>query len=211
LCGAHHIPWEEFNREISGLPDVGETTDWNQSPVSHLLDFLCREHWEFIHSFFPSIKEAIHSWKPGRDDWESIKCLRDGWPGFAASLVEHIHEEEGFLFPSILRYDYCLRHKTSHPDFSQGSVNVFIAIRLLGNEWRMLSLIRKFLEESGFLTQAGLGDSAGENPLHALLDRFRIRLESHSNLETGVLYPIARKIERALYDAHISGQPTLSN
>jgi iron-sulfur cluster repair protein YtfE (RIC family) len=204
-CRDHRVPWETFSDEMKKLAAPAAGTDWQREPVYRLIDFLTREHREFLGIHLPAIQEILRQRAPGSGDWECLARLREGWQPFVNTLTDHIKEEEGFLFPTLMHYDYCLRHKTSHPDFSQGSVNVFIAIKLIGNEWKLLSVIRSFLEEAGFMKTRAVDGDSGEARLFALIEKLQARLQEHSQLETGVLYPMARKIEKALYDAHISG------
>src|SRR4051812_38131389 len=56
LCVTTHVAWDEFQHEISTLPDTPQFCDWSKVPLSHLLDALSRDHWEFIQVLMPSIQ-----------------------------------------------------------------------------------------------------------------------------------------------------------
>ncbi len=206
LCQKHKYLWSVFQSEFSGLVVPCSATDWKPLPAYHLLDFLREEHREFLLVILPSITEALESAvRTSARLHPQARALAQEWPAFVSSLTEHIREEEIFLFPKILRYDYCLRHGNADPDFAGGSVNVFIAIRGLGNEHRQSESIRIFLDP---VRIDHLKTESPEMLDAALLEKLEClgeKLKSHSRLESDALYPLATKTEKALLDARIAG------
>ncbi|MDB5104921.1 MAG: iron-sulfur cluster repair di-iron protein [Fibrobacteres bacterium] len=206
LCASKGISLEMFLSELKALPAPDSDTDWKSRPIPHLLDFLTREHWQFINGLLPSIQHTLAQNHP--TSGESLRRLRylvEEWPGFSSALVEHIQEEEAFLFPKILEYDYCLRNGCSHPDFSGGSVSVFVAITMLKNEERQMAGIRRFLNEVRFSRASYETQDSMESRLEPLLDDLQIRLLTHSGLETNQLFPLAKATEKAMIELRISG------
>jgi iron-sulfur cluster repair protein YtfE (RIC family) len=184
----------------------GTDAEWNGQPIFHLIDFLSREHRQFLHGLLPAIKHALE--QEHMRNGESLRRLRylvEEWPRFSSALAEHIHEEEAFLFPKILQYDYCLRHTRNHPDFQGGSVNVFVALRLLGNEKSQMQGIRRFLNELRYSPEPASQEGSLENRLEPLLQDLQARLIKHAELETEILFPMAKAVEKILIDKQIAG------
>ncbi len=206
ICLSHHLSWERFLQEMRGLPHPSADTDWKSAPLSQLLEQLSRQHWELVHEDLPSIKNELGRLPVSTDEGlRRIHELSLEWPAFSATLIEHIREEEGFLFPKMLHYDYCRRHRGGHVDFTGGSANVYVAIRLLDNEREHMSMVAKFLDEMRYAEGGDREPGSLGHRLHPLLDAFHAKLLRHSLLEADILYPTAKGIENALYEAAITG------
>jgi iron-sulfur cluster repair protein YtfE (RIC family) len=206
VCSMTGEPFEELVREIRSLPVPDRQTEWERKPLYHLLDFLSAEHREFTHDFITAIQTGFNAGAGKRDFLGVLHPLVQGWPAFSAQLLEHITAEETFLFPKILRYEYCHTHGQAEPDFSEGSVKVFTAIHLLRNEQHQVSTIRNFLEASACSGCLDAMDPAAAG-LYKLLEAFQKRLLEHSRMERELLFPRAEALEKALYDRFISGAP----
>jgi iron-sulfur cluster repair protein YtfE (RIC family) len=206
VCVSKGIPLETFFAEMKALPAPAGHTEWALRPISQLIEYLTRDHRHLVHVLMPAIKSALS--QEYASDWESMRRIRylvEEWPAFAAALEEHIQEEEAFLFPKILQYDHSLRHKRSHPDFHGGSVNVYVALRMLGNEERQMTGVRRFLNEVSYSKESLDRPGTLENRLGPLLEELQTRLSMHAALETKVLFPMAKAVEKALMDVRIAG------
>jgi regulator of cell morphogenesis and NO signaling len=206
LCSSRNLSMAAFFAEMKSLPEPGADTDWKYRPICELLDFLTREHIQFQNGLVPEIGKTLYV-KPAGEAESLLRLhrLAEEWPKFSASLIEHMQEEEIFLFPKILQYDYCLRHNGHHPDFSGGTVNVFVALRMLGNEKQQLAGVGRFLNEVLFSRAAGDRPDSLESRLEPLLEEFQTRLLTHSGIETNILFPMAKAVEKAMMDKWISG------
>lgn len=218
LCASRKIPMEAFFAEMKSLPMPDAGNDWKIRPIYELLDFLTREHADLMNGPIAEITQVLSGKASGDTDSRlRLQSLVMEWPEISSSLLDHMQEEEAFLFPKILQYDHCLRHKACHPDFTGGSVNVFVAIRMLDNEKRQLAGIRRFLNEVLFSRAACDIPGSLESRLEPLLESLQTRLLDHSGIETNVLFPMAKAVEKALMDVRISGvadgkiRPQVSN
>lgn len=205
ICKAMGLSWTGFLAEIRDLKVPDRDTEWSRLPLPHLLDFLTHEHREFTRGFLPAIKSAIADGQGSPEFLARMHSLIREWPTFAASLTEHIVVEETFLFPKILRYDYCTRHDHVDPDFSEGSVKVFAAMELLRNEKRQMGALRDFLEATAYSVIPLKDYDAAGLALFRLLESFQSKLLEHSRVEREVLFPVASDLEKRLYDRLISG------
>ncbi len=204
-CQEKGIAWETFLLETGKLEVPRKDSDWQQLPLFMLLDFLIQEHREIVSEFFPAIRNAIISEEKDPANLEANSALIREWPGFMANLTEHIKSEDTFLFPKILRYDYCARHDTVDPDFSKGSVKVFAALHLLMHEQRQTSAVTKFLDAMAFSPAPDGENDMRRKHLLQMMARFQKSLIDHSRLEVEVLFPLATALEKRLYDRLISG------
>lgn len=205
LCAANDIPLDKFFAEIETLPIPGCETEWKTKPVYHLLDFLTRQHRKLIQGLLPIIKQNLAQENIGNG--ESLRRLRylvEEWPAFSAALAEHIHEEESIFFPKILQYEYCLRHNTNNPDLFSGSLNVYIALQMLGNEKRQMAAIKRFRSEVNFSSASPEGPGSLEVRLKPLLEDLEFNLLTHAGLELNVLFPMAIGLEKSLTNTRIS-------
>jgi iron-sulfur cluster repair protein YtfE (RIC family) len=211
ICKAKGISWTGFLEKIRDLEVPRRDSDWSRLPLIHLLDFLTQEHRVFMLEFLPAIKSAIASGQGSPEFLARIHFLVQEWPAFAAALAEHIADEETFLFPKILRYDYCARNSRMDPDFSNGSVQVFAAMDLLRNEKRQMGAIRNFLDASAYSDIPFKEADAAGLSLFRMLESFQSRLLEHSYLERTVLFPLAIDLEKRLYDRFIAGGPGVNS
>jgi len=205
-CEAKRITLSAFLAEMKDLPEPEEDTDWKTRPIYHLVDHLAREHWEFLNRLLPAIKNVLaQEYAANAESLRRLRNLIEEWPTFSAALEAHIHQEEAFLFPKILQYDYSLRHKGFHPDFAGGTVDVYVALRMLGNEKEQMAVVRRFLSEVVFSKASQDHLDSLEGRLYPLLMDLQSRLANHAALEAKVLFPMAKSVEKALIDARISG------
>lgn len=208
LAASKRIAWQKFESELHGLPESDGDRDWERASIPDLLDHLIADHREILTRILPALRAALARIPSAGK--ETHASPEKGWKAFAADLEAHMREEENFLFPRLLHYVYCLRHHGRHADFDGGSVNVYIAIRLLGNEHRQKEAFKRFLAVQEERIRGMAGASADRERLKQLLAEFQERLERHNHLEEAVLYPKARDLEKSLYDAAIAGSSAAS-
>jgi regulator of cell morphogenesis and NO signaling len=204
-CRQAGVAWERFSERLASLTVPARNCDWARLPICHLLDFLTQEHRDFIESFMPAIKSGFTSGEGRKDFLCPLHPLIHAWPALSASLMEHIEAEETFLFPKILRYAYCDKHHQSNPDFSGGSVKVFVAMQLMRNEEKQVIALGKFLDATAFSASAKTRDVPTSGLFH-LLQSFQDRLIGHALLEREILFPLAVALEKHVYDANIQGE-----
>jgi iron-sulfur cluster repair protein YtfE (RIC family) len=203
LAASLGLPWSVFAAALASVPSGAGRADLENAPLPEILDYLVADHREILGELVPAIRTALACLPPGPD---GAPAGLDGiWNAFTSGLEAHMREEESFLFPRLLHYLHCLRHHGQHPDFAGGSVNVYIAIRLLGNERLQMDALRRLLQgRNALAARPGTGSAEQENLL-ASLAVFEARLERHNHEEEKILYPIARELEKSLYDAAIAG------
>lgn len=206
LCASIGLALPAFAAELKALSEPGEDADWKNRPVFHFLDYLTREHSLFTGGLLPAIRsELIREHVGGGESLRRLRYLTSEWPAFSAALTDHIDEEESFLFPKILHYEHCLRKRYGHPDFTTGTVDVYVALRMLGNEKAQMAGINRFLNEVLFSRAAKDEPGSLESRMEPLLEELQARLLAHSALEMNVLFPMAKELEKSLMDTCIAG------
>ncbi|MEO6096203.1 MAG: hemerythrin domain-containing protein [Fibrobacteria bacterium] len=207
LCRISGLRWDELLQSLQTMEIPDRASDWANRPLYHLIDFLTQEHRAFLQEFIPAILSAFTAGDRHPDFLGPLHPLIVAWPGFSASLIRHISEEESFLFPKILQQEYCLRHGGMAPDFSKGSVRVFAAVHLMREEQKQLLPIQEFLEALRFFRTTGKTMEAAGAGVNRLLQAFHHRLMEHSRMEREILFPLAGAMEKQVYDRFIEGQP----
>ncbi|MDB5106400.1 MAG: Iron-sulfur cluster repair di-iron protein [Fibrobacteres bacterium] len=206
LCREKGISWDTFLGEMEALEIPAVDSEWSQVPLIRLLDYLTCEHQAFIRELHPGIMGAFWSLEKSREIPGRFAALIREWHAFENAFSEHIAAEESFLFPKILRYDYCVRHGKADPDFFKGSVRVFSTLQLHKNEHDLLEIIRSFIDLTRLAIPV-IGEAAGpELELIGLLEAFDVKHQRHSRMEKEILVPMASALEKRLYDRFISGK-----
>jgi iron-sulfur cluster repair protein YtfE (RIC family) len=206
LCRNHGVAWENMEAGLMTLPDPPPDANWRLAPLPLFLDHLVCEHGQILGVLLPALKRALARANEEGRGGPRLAYLTETVPGIAEQLAAHMREEEDFLFPRLLQYDHSARHRGRHPDFAEGSVNVFIAIHLLGNENRQMEALSRFLAGWSAASGTGLPVSGAEADLRSALDVFQDRIMRHSAMEADILFPRAKALEKSLYDAAISGR-----
>lgn len=206
LCAGRGVACPAICQEILRLPIPRPDSDWTALPASHLLDFLTAQHREFTRIFVPAIGHILSNIPDA--DAESLFHMRgfaQEWPAFTSALHSHISEEENELFHRILRYDASLRLGAPDPEFAGGSVQVFTVVRMHEHDHRDMALLNRFLAKALPAAPATEGRML-EAQLRPMLREFQDVLGRHARLETDVLFPWGRSLEKSLYDLRIQGR-----
>ncbi len=197
------VPWPEFAAVLASLPTKAGGAELEDASIPDLLDYLVADHREILGELVPAVRAALEGLPKVPDGARAD--LDETWGAFTSGLAAHMREEETFLFPRLLHYANCLRRRGQHPDFNGGSVNVYIAIRLLGNEHLQMDALRRFLYGRDALASRPGAGSKEQTHVLRMLTHFQERLERHNHVEEAILYPKARELEKSLYDAAIAG------
>lgn len=200
---------EDFLDEVSYTRVPAPDTDWSAMPLYMLIDYLTHEHRSLLLQEIADINHLldVHTLS---DDPEArlLRPLRQEFQDWVRGFQAHIDQEEGFLFPRVLRYEACLRDRNVHPEFHRGSVQSYMATQEAREG-------RRFYEVCGTLS-ARLQAHAAAHPespaaaeLAVLAARLSAKLDIHFGLESKVLYAAARELERSLYNKSIDGDPAV--
>lgn len=200
---------DDFLDEVSYTRVPAPDTDWSAMPLYMLIDYLTHEHRSLLLQEVADISHLldVHTLS---DDAEArlLRPFQRDFQAWVRDFQAHVDQEEGFLFPRVLRYEACLRDRNVHPEFHRGSIQSFMATReaQVGREfYRACQALALRLEAHA----AAHPGSPAAVELAETAARLSAKLGSHFELETKVLYVAARDLERSLYNMSIDGDPAV--
>jgi iron-sulfur cluster repair protein YtfE (RIC family) len=202
---------EDFLEEVSSAQIPAQDSDWNALPLYYLVDYLTQGHRDFLLQDIADIGHIldIHTIAE-TSEAGGLRKLHGTFQDFVKDFQIHVEEEETYLFPKILRYEACLRDHRVHPEFHKGSVQSHMVTRTSQNGKRLLEICTHMAASARFHAKEHVVSFAGQELLE-LLEAFQEKLEIHGELEAKVLFPVARELERNLYNLTIDGNPAMAN
>jgi hypothetical protein len=135
--------------------------------------------------------------------------LQADFKDWIGDFQAHIDQEEGYLFPKILRYEACLRDRNVHPEFHLGSIQSYMATQDARESRRFYGHAAKLAQRMRLHEQEH-PESFAARDLADLFESLRDKLNSHYELEATALYTAARDMERSLYNKTIDGDPAVA-
>jgi iron-sulfur cluster repair protein YtfE (RIC family) len=205
LCAATGVDSFSLQESLIALPPLPEDTDWDKIPVYGLIDHLTLAHASFRDAEMPAILAMlIEERLPAYPDGYVIKLLQQEFRHFQVEFLKHMAEEEDFLFPKIMRNEACFRFRNLGPEVYRGSVNLYLKLETHKPEEEFKRMIISIREK---LRNQHLNRPAAEmaERTQSALDAFAKRLMSHADLETGILFPRAGRLEQVLYESSVPG------
>ncbi|MDQ3000576.1 MAG: hypothetical protein M3Y08_04870 [Fibrobacterota bacterium] len=201
---------EDFLDDVSNARVPASDTDWSAMPLYMLVDFLTHEHRDFLLQEISDINHLLDIYtisdSPESADLRKIQTSFKTWVGH---FQTHIEEEEGNLFPKVLRYEACLRDRNVHPEFHRGSIQSYMASREARESSHFYGYCGELADSmrAHELTHPG---SIAARELSELTERLRDKFNAHTELESTALYTAARELERNLYNKSIDGDPAVA-
>jgi iron-sulfur cluster repair protein YtfE (RIC family) len=199
----------DFLDEVSYAKVPAADTDWLAMPLYWLADHLTEGHRDFFLQDVSDIGHLldVHTIADSEES-AGLREIHKAFHDFTRELRSHVDEEEGVLFPKVLRYEACLRDGRVHPEFHRGSIQSYMAIRL-DQEEKRLNAARDLLADRIRAHARIHAGSIASSGLVAFLDRLGEKLADHQELESRILFPTAREMERTLYNLGINGDPAV--
>lgn len=200
---------DDFLDEVSYTRVPAPDTDWSAMPLYMLIDYLTHEHRSLLLQEVADISHLldVHTLS---DDAEArqLRPFHRDFQAWVRDFQGHIDQEEGFLFPRVLRYEACLRDRNVHPEFHRGSIQSFMATREAQVGRQFYKTCETFAHRLEAHSAAHPGSpAAGE--LAETAARLSAKLSAHFELESKILYVAARELERSLYNMSIDGDPAV--
>ena len=113
------------------------------------------------------------------------------------------------MFPKILRYEASLRDPRVNPEFHSGSVLTYPATHASGIEDRVTRAGAELAEKARVAARE-YPASFVLGKLSELLVRLEAKLCAHAILELKILLPMAKELEKNLYNLAIGGDPLVA-
>lgn len=201
---------EDFLDEVSYARVPAPDTDWSAMPLYMLVDFLTHDHRDILMQEVADITHLldIHTIADSREG-EDLRRFQGEFQAWVKEFQAHIDQEEGYLFPKVLRYEACLRDRNVHPEFHRGSVQSYMAMQDAREGRRFYAKAAQLAQGMNAHESAHPGSTAARE-LTELTGRLRDKLNAHADLEAKALYTAARELERSLYNKSIDGDPAVA-
>ena len=121
--GRAEIGMDDFLDEVSYASVPAPDTDWSAMPIYMLVDFLTHQHRDLLLQEVGDIQHLldIHTLSDSGESGNLRKLMR-AFQAWVKDFQAHIDQEEGYLFPKVLRYEACLKDRKVHPEFHLGSI-----------------------------------------------------------------------------------------
>lgn len=198
FCNVLSLDREALLAKLGSLPQDPPDRAWSSLPLYRLVDRLVRDHAGFRGSDLPEIERLLFTGDasvfPADYPLEAVKAE---FHSFKIDFLLHMEEEEGYLFPKVLRTEGSLNHPEIAPESYKGSVAAYPYTMLHTPELRLKEMI------SDLRRRAGWSRSPGES--YPLVREVEDRMESleaklvrHAGLETDILLPRTLQMEKKL-------------
>jgi iron-sulfur cluster repair protein YtfE (RIC family) len=200
---------EDFLEEVSYTRVPAPDTDWSSMPLYMLVDYLTHEHRALMLQEIADITHLldIHAIADSAES-AGLRSLQEAFHRWVGEFQSHIEQEEGYLFPKVLRYEACLKDRNVHPEFHHGSIQTYMATREVQEGRQFYGDCALLADRMRAHEQAYPGSIAARE-LVELTERLRDKLNAHYELESKTLYTAARDLERSLYNKSIDGDPAV--
>lgn len=211
MGGRPEVGMDDFLEEVSYARVPAPDTDWSAMPIYMLVDFLTHQHRNLLLQEVGDIQHLldIHTLSDSGESANLRKLMR-AFQAWVKDFQAHIDQEEGYLFPKVLRYEACLKDRNVHPEFHLGSVQDYMAA-LEAQEGLQFYAECNVLAGCMRAHERSHPGSIAAQELAELFERLRDKLNAHHELEKKSLYTAARDLERSLFNKSIDGDPAVTS
>ena len=198
LCLEKEIPLEQvkgYFEDLSIAPQKG-LINLDKIPLEVVVDFTKDQHQIFRQNRLPFLRSLIEKLKAKNAFLLEVK---ERFPKFEAGLVEHMKHEEEITLPQMV---YLVRQKSELDDLFEAysvlnSFSMEEALMLHRNDERdelfdIMELTTNYMQV--------YHDDIQIKVLVKELESFNRQLHIHSCIENEVLFPVAIRLERSIYE-----------
>jgi iron-sulfur cluster repair protein YtfE (RIC family) len=196
---------KEFKKDESAIREkldamavspIGQ--NWSDQPLYDLVESLTREHFQFRTRDLPNIHRLLDECRLEYGlEKPALKDLDHSFHDFRLGFINHMEEEEDFLFFKILRTEASVKYPQLYPEVFKGSVSMYPPSLLLSSEAEVADMISTILSKAESIpdeTHPGWE----EEPLLKALRSFDAKIKAHADLEVQILIPRAKAMEAEL-------------
>jgi iron-sulfur cluster repair protein YtfE (RIC family) len=205
FCATLALDQARLHGELVSVEPAHSETDWDANPIYHLIDFLIQHHARFVEMDMPAILHLLKvNGIPNFPDKYVFNLVEQEFLAYREEFLEHIEEEEIFLFPKMMRNEACFRFKGLQPEVYKGSVNLYLASRRRKPE---VDFNRALVDMKDKLRNLRVGEATANRleKIKVTLENFDSKLASHTGMENQFLFPRAGRQEQELYEGIMPG------
>lgn len=184
--------------EAAAAPRLAAQLDWEAMSAKELISHINERHHEYLKLELPRLRARLDRMasRHGERDGALLSRLHAVFCALQADLEMHLHKEEMILFPSIERYEWCV--KRGQPAGQSPFGTVMNPIGMMEREHeavtRMLAAMREITRDYVPADYA----CANFRGVFASLAELEADLIQHIHLENDILHPRAAALEQAL-------------
>lgn len=198
FCRAINLDSGNVRARLAAAKPAPAQEAWLSAPLYRLVDHLTANHADFRGHDLPRIERVLGvlRWELGLDSAPAEAALAE-YQWFRQEFEMHMEEEEGFLFPKILRTEACLRHPGLNPEMFQGTVATVPQPPIHLPEEAFLEMLADLTLKVRILPYAHSHGRRLEEILSEILS-LGTRLKAHTRLEAEILFRRAAAMEAEL-------------
>jgi regulator of cell morphogenesis and NO signaling len=198
FCAKLDLNDESLRQRVLELPPSLEKQNWNKVPLYHLVDHLIENHHHFRSFHIQAIQLLFDSADfQSRPQAKILAPIRAEFDAFKQDFLWHMEEEEGFLFPKILRTEACMRHRELYPEIFKGSVSMYSSAQIHSPEETFKHMLESLIQKVRVLADEDFPGSGIAEAIRTL-KAFQAELIAHIGLESEILFPRAIRLENEL-------------
>lgn len=205
FCEGLGLDHGRLKRALAAAEPARDESDWDAQPIYVLIDFLTQQHDRFRQVDLPSILHMLRQdGVPLFPDKYVFKLIEQEFLAFQDLFLEHIEEEETFLFPKVMRNEACFRYNGLRPEAYKGSVNLYLTARDRRPEEEFN---RTLIGLKDKLRNLRVGDASSDRlgKVMLALGKLESLLGLHTGMENRFLFPRASRMEQELYEGILPG------
>ncbi len=198
VCAELQKDEKEIHRHLSALTEAPKGRNWTQLPLYELVEFLTCEHTQFKTQDLPNVHRLLDECriKYGLEN-PMLLDLDRTFHNFRLGFINHMEEEEDFLFIKILRTEASVKYPEIYPEVYTGSVSMYPPSMLLSSEAEVAEMISTILSKAESISDES-HPGWEEEPLLKALKAFDAKIKGHAELEVAILLPRAKAMEAEL-------------
>ncbi len=198
VCAEFQKNENEIVAQLSALAELPIVRNWPQRPLYELVEFLTCEHTQFKTRDLPNVHRLLDECriKYGLEKPMLLELDRT-FHDFRLGFLNHMEEEEDFLFIKILRTEASVKYPEIYPEVYTGSVSMYPPSMLLSSEAEVAEMISTILSKAESISDES-HPGWDEEPLLKALKAFDAKIKAHAELEVAILLPRAKAMEAEL-------------
>lgn len=182
--------YEEIRQSQQLLINPLRTDNWS---IAFTVDYIINNHHTYVKEVIPELESLIeHLEKAHASTHPQLPMIRERFAEFKNELIEHLNDEEEFVFPSFKRLEESINGNTS-----TGSNGFDDSISWMEEDHILTGTTLKAMRNYCNNYIAPQGSSPGFIILFEELRKFEMDMHFHMHLENNVLFTKVMKVLRA--------------
>lgn len=201
VCRAKDIDAAAVEADLAAATktvQLSNTLQFNQWPVTFLLDYIVNVHHAYLRQTIPSLSQHLSSFVAGHlKKYPYLVAVEETFLHLAAELIEHTQTEEESIFPYLRQISNTFDRKEVYGSLFVRTLRKPLAETVRKDHeriGRLLLALREQTDDYRLMADA----CTNHQVIYHKLKEFDADLMQHKHLENNVLYPNVLEMEKAL-------------